>query len=225
MNCVVLKKEDEMPELPIIVALDNMSYSKAMDMARLLDGKVWGFKLSSLIVQYGISIIPGVRGYGQIFADLKFHDIPNTVRNHIQALDGKADLISVHASGGIDMMLAARETAVKSKIVAVTTLTSYGGELSRDEYVETITKIALANIDTIVCSGIELKTASAYAHMTTIVPGIRPLWYEKQDDQKRTITPREAMRCGADLLVIGRPITQNSDPLAALKRIGEELTA
>ena len=214
-----------MPELPIIVALDNMSYSKAMDMARLLDGRVWGFKLSSLIVEHGTSILPPMRECGRIFADLKFHDIPSIVGNHVAILDRKVDLISVHASGGVDMMSTAREAAVKSKIVAVTILTSYGGKVSRDEYIETITKITLANINTIVCSGIELKIASVYGHMTTIVPGIRPLWYEKQDDQKRTMTPGEAMRCGADLLVIGRPITQSSDPLVALELIEKELTA
>ena len=109
-----------MPELPIVVALDHMDYPKATSIARLLSGKILGFKLSSLVVEHGISILPTIREYGRIFADLKFYDIPNTIHNHVEILDGKADLISVHASGGIDMMRAAQETALQSKNIAIT---------------------------------------------------------------------------------------------------------
>ena len=200
----------------IIVALDGMSEKKSLSLAEKLSGLVWGFKVNDLLFE-DPRIIKKLKKFGNIFADAKLHDIPNTVSNSVSrlALLG-ADIITVHASGGREMMRAAKKAAGKSKIIAVTVLTSVTGNQKK-----IVLKLAheaqAAKLDGIVCSAQEVRYISA--RMLKIVPGIRLKPSVSKDDQKRTATPTEALKAGASLLVVGRPITQAKDPIKIIKEI------
>ncbi|MDP3730979.1 MAG: orotidine-5'-phosphate decarboxylase [bacterium] len=188
----------------IIIALDGMSEVEALRIAKLLKGKVWGFKINDLLFA-DPGIIKKLKKFGNVFADAKLYDIPNTVANSVRRLSAVgADMITVHASGGIEMMRAAKENAGHSKILAVTVLTSFKG--SQNKIVLKLAREAeKAGLDGIVCSGHELKYVSKLP-LLKVVPGIRPKGYNRKDDQKRTVTAEEAVKLGADYLVIGRPI-------------------
>ena len=203
----------------VIVALDNISQKEALRFAKMFKGRVWGFKVNDLLFG-NIEIIHKLRKFGKVFADAKLYDIPNTVANSVARLSkAGADMITVHASGGVEMMKSAKKNAIQSKIIAVTLLTSKEGN---NKEVARLTRDAIrAGVDGIVCSGHELslvKQIFGSKSLLKIVPGIRPVWYKKKDDQKRTITPEEAIKSGADYLVIGRPITNSADPVYALVR-------
>lgn len=238
---------------PIIIPLDGMDKNKALEMAEKLSGMVWGFKVNDLLDPYGVSIISELKKYGNVFADPKLHDIPNTVANRIKKYVAvKADLITVHASGGIEMMRAAVGASDKigimkaaagieeySQILAVTILTSLDEDTTHNIYgspvkakvLQLARDAKLANVDGIVCSAKELGMLSKHeelARLTKVTPGIRPDWYQaeaKKEDQKRVMTPAEAIKLGADLLVIGRPITKADDPVEAVERTNEEIEA
>ena len=204
-------------ENKIIVALDGISEMEALRIAKLLKGQVWGFKVNDLLFE-GPGIIKKLKKFGNVFADAKLYDIPNTVANSVKrlALAG-ADMVTVHASGGIEMMRVAKENAGHSKILAVTVLTSFRG--SQNKIVLKLAREAeKAGLDGIVCSGHELKYVSKIS-LLKVVPGIRPKDYNKKDDQKRTVTPKEAIKLGADYLVIGRPITKSKDPPQAFREM------
>ncbi|MEK7140026.1 MAG: orotidine-5'-phosphate decarboxylase [Patescibacteria group bacterium] len=142
-----------------------------------------------------------------------------------------ADIITVHTSGGIEMMKAAclgarsrrhaKRSASRTKIIAVTVLTSQ--KLSARKKVLDLARDAVAaGVDGIVCSGHELsavKKIKGIGERLIIVPGVRPLWYAKKDDQRRTMTPDKALSLGADHIVIGRPITEAKDPLIAVRSL------
>ncbi len=222
----------------IIIALDGMSSAKALRIAKKLNGYVWGFKVNDLLFD-NPKIIRQLKRYGNVFADAKLHDIPNTVANSVRKLAKLgADIITVHASGGKEMMKAAKLAAGKprttfmmnesrkvvrgkSKIIAVTILTSQ--KISSLKKVIELTHDAIAaGVDGIVCSGHELsvlKKIKGIGDRVIIVPGVRPSWYMKKDDQKRAMTPRKAISLGADYVVIGRPITESKDPLFALRKL------
>lgn len=209
----------------IIVSLDGITEIQALEVAQRLNGKVWGFKINDLVYE-SLDLIENLKKYGRIFIDVKLHDIPNTVANSIQRLSRhRADIITVHASGGIEMMKAAKSHAGNSKILAVTVLTS---EKTGDVgiVVKKLAEEALeAGVDGIVCSGHELEIIKDIPGINSkikVVPGIRPDWYHKKDDQVRTMTPYEAIERNADYVVIGRPITQDKDPIHALTRIMSE---
>lgn len=210
-----------MPELPkIVVALDGMLVKEGLSIAKKLSGLVWGFKINDLLFD-SISIIKKLKKYGEVFADAKLYDIPNTVSNSVLRLSAAgADMITVHASGGIEMMRAAKKSAGKSKIIAVTVLTSHDGNVKRS-VVSLVKDARLAGIDGVVCSAREVPFLPK--KLLKIVPGIRPVGYMSKDDQKRTATPQEATQAGADLLVIGRPITQSKDPVHAVQQILNEI--
>src|SRR3954468_7479737 len=109
----------------IIVALDNMEQQAALELARSLSGKVWGFKVNDLLLEYGCSIVNSLKRHGNVFADPKLHDTPNTVRNSVKRLAfAGADLITCHIAGGVKMLQAAVDEAGKAKIIGVTMLTS-----------------------------------------------------------------------------------------------------
>lgn len=205
----------------IIVALDGMTPKKALQIARKLHGHVWGFKVNDLLFE-DPHIIRSLKKYGNVFADAKLHDIPNTVANSTRKLaELGADIITVHASGGKEMMRAAQRVAGKSKIVAVTILASQKNTSLRK--VLTLARDAVAaGLDGIVCSGHEItgvKKIKGVGRRVIIVPGVRPSWHTKKDDQNRTMTPAKAISLGADYIVIGRPITQSKDPLKTIRRI------
>ncbi|MFH1496071.1 MAG: orotidine-5'-phosphate decarboxylase [Pseudomonadota bacterium] len=177
------------------------------------------------------------RGYG-VFLDLKFHDIPHTVA---QACKAAASLgvwmVNVHALGGRAMMNAAREALdslpKRPKLIAVTVLTSMGSNDLADlgiseepqQLVRRLARLAQeCRLDGVVCSAQEaaLLRQDLGANFCLVTPGIRPA-SASQDDQKRIMTPADALSAGADYLVIGRPITQAADPLQALQAIAQEI--
>lgn len=204
----------------IIIALDGMSSAEALRFAKKLKGSVWGFKVNDLLFSDS-NIIRKLKNFGKVFADAKLYDIPNTVANSVKKLrDAGADIITVHASGGVEMMKFAKKNVGKSKIIAVTVLTSQN---KNSKEVAKLTQDAIkAGVDGIVCSGTDLeiiKNISGSVKLLKIVPGIRPIWYKSKDDQKRKVTPVEAIKLGADYLVIGRPITFAKDPVKAVLKL------
>ena len=205
----------------IIVALDGMSAGRALKIAESLKDLVWGFKVNDLLYA-DFKIIKKLKKYGKVFADVKLYDIPNTVANSVQRLSKiGADIITVHASGGTEMMRIARKNSGKSKIMAVTILTSK--KLKSEREVLNLAKEAIkAEVDGLVCSGHELKSINKLKGAKSfikIVPGIRPIGFSKKDDQTRTMTAQEALKSGADYLVSGRPLTQSKNILRALKSL------
>jgi orotidine-5'-phosphate decarboxylase len=229
------------PRERILVALDTTDVDRAKALALTLKGHVGGIKIGKeFFTAHGPQGVREVAGDGQpLFLDLKFHDIPNTVAGAIRsALRLKPLILNVHAAGGVAMMKAAAEAAseagaARPLLIAVTVLTSLSDEDLADigvnantaEQVARLARLAQASgLDGVVCSPreIELVRQACGAEFKTVVPGIRPEW-AAAGDQKRIMTPRQAVDAGADYLVIGRPITGADDPVAAAERIGEEL--
>jgi orotidine-5'-phosphate decarboxylase len=206
----------------IIVSLDSITREEALRIAESLKGRVWGFKLNDLLYDPSLRLDDFLR-YGKVFADVKLHDIPNTVRNSVARLaDEGVDIITVHARGGHAMMEAAKEASGGTTVLGVTVLTSEPGDVTHE--VVALAKAALdANLDGVVSSGRELRVLrEAYPGALLVVPGIRPRSYVASDDQSRTVTPQEAIDGGADYLVIGRPIVEAENALIALDTICRE---
>ena len=177
-----------------------------------------------------------------IFLDLKLHDIPNTVAKGIESLSRLGvDFVTIHASGGRKMMEKARETAEKHaggsrrlKLLAVTQLTSTDQRMLNQELGipgdvrESVQKLASlacdAGMDGVICSGLEARWVKQAAGpgFLAVTPGIRPQGFSN-NDQKRIVTPREAVLNGADYLVVGRPVTQAPDPKKAFQSLVEEI--
>jgi orotidine-5'-phosphate decarboxylase len=221
---------------PIYVAIDTPDLDRALVLAKAVKRHAGGLKL-------GLEFFAanGPEGVGEIahlglplFLDLKLHDIPNTVAKAIQALRPlEPAVLTVHGAGGRAMLEDAKAAApAATKVVAVTVLTSLdeddlaatgiGG--SPHDQVERLARLAKsAGLDGIVCSGNEVKAArKAWANGFFVVPGIRPP-DANSADQKRVMTPRKAMDCGASILVIGRPVTGAPDPDEALRAIAATL--
>lgn len=164
----------------------------------------------------------------ELFLDLKFFDIPNTVYHAVRnvCLIKAVSLLTIHASGGTEMIKAAvrarNDTNSKAKIICVTKLTS---ENACIEDVLTLTNVAIkANADGIVCSVAEVAAVRCLYgdELVIVTPGIRPEWYNIMDDQVRIATPKNAFDAGSNVIVIGRPITQSDNALEALKKIIED---
>ncbi|HEY1632808.1 MAG TPA: orotidine-5'-phosphate decarboxylase [Rhizomicrobium sp.] len=225
-----------MTKNPIFVALDTPDLSKAFALASSVKPYVGGYKVGlEFITANGPDGIRKIVALGvPVFADVKFHDIPNTVAGAARELAKVgAALFNVHASGGEAMMRAAREAAPESKIIAVTVLTSMsdadleavGQERPADAQVARLAKLAqLSGLDGVVCSPREigLVRKACGADFLIVTPGVRPKG-AGLDDQSRVMTPAEAARAGADILVVGRPITAAADPAAAARAIFEEV--
>jgi orotidine-5'-phosphate decarboxylase len=228
----------------IVFPLDFSTPEEAVGFAALLRGHVGLFKVGlELFVTAGPSLLARVGGEGGsgIFLDLKFHDIPATVRSASRAAARLgARFISVHAGGGAKMLEAAVEGAgAETGVLAVTALTSLGREDLAEIGVrrELTDPSALvlhwaglakaAGCAGVVCSGLEVEAVRREfgEAFVTMVPGIRPAWGDvPSDDQARMATPADAVRRGADYLVIGRPIRLASDPADAAARIAREIS-
>ncbi len=223
----------------IIVALDYQSASQTLEFVDTLDPKLCRLKVGKeLFTREGPAVVSALvsRGF-DVFLDLKYHDIPNTVAG---ACSAAADLgvwmVNVHASGGTRMMEAAR-TAVEASgtsmlLIGVTVLTSMDSsdlfELSvqgtPEEHVMRLARLAQSSgLDGIVCSAKEVQMIKQAfgTDFLAVTPGIRPKGSE-QDDQRRIVTPADARQLGVDYMVVGRPITQASEPLMALANIHSE---
>lgn len=218
----------------IVIPLDGMNREQSLKLAEKLAPYVWGFKVNDLLIDCGLSIVKELRAIGKVFADPKLHDIPNTVANGIKKLTAAgADLITVHASGGEKMLQAAAENAGSAKILAVTVLTSMTDTDAEYVYAKNAGAavahlamlVAKAGVSGVVCSPQELSLLmenQTTAGLYKVIPGVRPTW-AGADDQKRVMTPGEAIKMGADLLVVGRPITGHADPIEAAKLVNAEV--
>jgi orotidine-5'-phosphate decarboxylase len=224
----------------IIVPLDFPDAGAALALAARLDPALCRVKVGKeLYVAAGPSVVGALQDRGfEVFLDLKFHDIPNTVAGACRAAARLGVwMLNVHASGGEAMMRAAREAlAAVSRpplLIGVTVLTSLGeGDLQRVglhgsvlENVERLAALAKGSgLDGVVCSAMEASRLRAAhgAGFRLVTPGIR-LAGAPGDDQARVVTPAEALRRGADYLVIGRPIAQAPDPVAVLQSIRTSL--
>ncbi len=226
---------------PIIVALDVPDAESALKLATQLTPVVGAFKVGKeLFTAAGPDVVRRIRSAGgNVFLDLKFHDIPNTVAKAVEAatrLD--VQMLTVHTSGGPAMLRAAEKSAQDTArslgrtpplVLGVTVLTSLDSDdlgavgVNSDvaTQVERLAKLAAAcGLRGLVCSPLEIAMLRKIlpAEMQLVTPGIRP-GDAKADDQKRTMSPKEAIAAGASWLVIGRPITAAADPLAAAKKI------
>jgi orotidine-5'-phosphate decarboxylase len=225
----------------IFCAIDTPDLADALLLAELLAGEVGAIKLGKeFFTAHGPDGVRKVAACGhKIFLDLKYHDIPNTVAGAIRAAAGlNCTVLTVHASGGPAMLEAAMAAAAEAgrkrpKVVAVTVLTSLDdGDLAAvgqhgpaaDQVLRLARLAEASGLDGVVCSPHEVgllrrEIGDAFA---LVVPGVRPDW-AGADDQKRVMTPGEAIAAGADHLVIGRPITKSADPVGAARRIAVEI--
>ena len=240
---------DAHPRSSLIVALDFDSLSTALKFAEKVADLVGMFKIGSqLFTTAGPEAVRQVAKLNaDIFLDLKYHDIPNTVAGAVLAAAAlpRVQLLNVHALGGTAMMQAAAQAvsagvpmgADRTRLLAVTLLTSMDAKTVREVGVggppkTRVLKLAKlsqkAGVDGVVASVQEAKAIrkACGREFLIVTPGVRPKTAElKKDDQARTATPREAIRAGADFIVVGRPILAAADPRAAAQEIVDEIAA
>ncbi len=230
----------------LVIALDVDNDAEALGLVAELRDSVGMFKVGhQLFTAYGPDIVRRIIGMGgRVFLDLKYHDIPNTVaKASTEAVKLGVSIFNVHALGGLDMMsaavYAAKEAAEKCNLpapimLAVTVLTSMDGRSLRRELkitrslprqVAHLARLSQrAGMSGVVASPQEIKMLrrSVRGEFLILTPGVRPTWAEK-DDQKRVMTPGEAVRTGADFIVVGRPVLKARDRKAAVEKILEEM--
>ncbi|MCL4490535.1 MAG: orotidine-5'-phosphate decarboxylase [Nitrospirae bacterium] len=230
----------------LIIALDVSNADRALDIVDRLGDYAGVFKVGfELFVSAGPSVVERIRNKGKkVFLDLKFHDIPNTVsKAAVAATRLGVYMFNAHTSGGLEMMVRCREAVdevclkeklVKPKIVGVTVLTSLENGILKNElciqhgvraHVKHLALLALkAGLDGVVASPHEISMIKQNCgrEFLVVTPGIRPSWVPP-DDQKRTATPKDALREGADYIVMGRGIVKQDDPVKALELISLEI--
>jgi orotidine-5'-phosphate decarboxylase len=222
----------------LIVALDVNTTTEADGIVTAIGDSVQWYKVGKqLFTQAGPEAVRQLKDRGKkVFLDLKFHDIPNTVAQAVRsAADIGADMTNVHASGGRAMLEAAAQAAAErdTLLIAVTVLTSMnqdaltgiGIDATPEQQVVRLATLAqAAGVPGVVCSAHEINAlrAACGPGFKLVVPGIRPAG-SAHGDQKRVMTPAEATAAGADYIVVGRPITQASDPAAAARAVLAEL--
>jgi orotidine-5'-phosphate decarboxylase len=233
---------------PILVALDVPAAAEALALADTLRGSVGGYKVGSqLFTAAGPDVVRALVARGdRVFLDLKFHDIPNTVRGAVAAAaDLGAWMVNVHAAGGLAMMEAARDAATERAaktgrarplVIAVTVLTSLDAAMlaavgvHRDPLAQVVHLAQLARkagLDGVVASPLETRAIreACGPDFVVVTPGIRGGGAASgPDDQQRTMAPADAMRAGSSYLVVGRPITGAADPRDAARRISDEVS-
>lgn len=229
-----------MREARPVIALDFPSFEAVKQFLALFPaGESLYLKVGmELYYATGPEIVSYLKDLGHsVFLDLKLHDIPNTVKSAMKVLSHLGvDMTNVHASGGVEMMKAAREGLGKeAKLIAVTQLTSTSEEQMRDfqniqtslqeSVIHYAKKTAEAGLDGVVCSAQEVKLIKEATSQDFIclTPGIRPSG-AVLGDQKRVMTPADAYQIGSDYIVVGRPITQATDPVVAYHAIKDEWT-
>ncbi len=206
----------------LIVALDVDSYERATALVEELSAVVEIFKVGSQIfTRVGPHIVEFITGQGKkCFLDLKFHDIPNTVAKAVESATAlRVFMLTVHASGGEEMLRAAASVPNRPLLLGVTVLTSVAGNVVGEA-------LRLANLskecglDGVIASPQEIRPirAALGEKFLIVTPGIRPAWSEA-GDQKRIMTPAEAVAAGADYIVVGRPIIAASNTAEAARRI------
>ena len=232
----------------MILALDVAESDHALEIVDKFKDYINIYKVGlELFTTAGPGIVEEIQKRGKkVFLDLKFHDIPNTVtKAALSATRLGVYMFNVHASGGFEMMRKCRDSVVemclkenleRPKILGVTVLTSLSKEILTDElgiqyglrtHVRHLSSLALkAGLDGVVASAREVELIRNHCGKGFIIvtPGIRPSW-TPPDDQKRTLTPKEAIREGSDYLVIGRAVLQQPDPIKAVELISLEILA
>ncbi|MGQ9778775.1 MAG: orotidine-5'-phosphate decarboxylase [Bacillota bacterium] len=229
----------------LILALDLPTLREAEEVVAELCGEVGFFKIGlELFCAAGPAAVEMVHRHGgRVFLDLKFHDIPNTVAGAVRRVTAMGvEMLNLHAAAGFAALAAAVEAARETATVhgrpapillGVTVLTSLAAEdlaaqnvsVPVERQVATLAAMAhAAGLDGVVCAGNEVRTIKRTCgkEFLTVVPGIRPAWAGTQD-QKRTMTPAAALACGADYLVLGRPVLAAADRRSALARILAEM--
>ncbi|MEE8129357.1 MAG: orotidine-5'-phosphate decarboxylase [Vicinamibacterales bacterium] len=223
----------------LLIALDVDSAARAMALTDQLRDVAGGFKIGSrLFTAEGPAIVRRVAESGaRVFLDLKYHDIPNTVAGAVRAAaDLGVWMLTVHTAGGADMLRAAKEAAdAGPRIVGVTVLTSLDEAALRRlgisrgvaDHVDELAGLAQeAGIDGVVASPLEIERIRGRCGgtFTVVTPGIRNPSGDAPDDQRRTLSAADAIRAGADYLVVGRPIIAAPDPRAAAAQIAKQIT-
>jgi len=235
-----------MTDARIITALDFSNADDALALAEKLDPALTRIKVGKeLFTRAGPTVVADLHAMKfDVFLDLKFHDIPNTVAGAVRAAaEMGVWMMNVHACGGERMLQAARqavdETGHKSLLIAVTVLTSLTDDdmpalgvphRVAEQVIRFAELTATSGLDGVVCSsqevaGIKQAVAASCPNFLTVTPGIRPATHQSQDDQRRTLTPTKAIANGSDFLVIGRPITQAPNPNDALSAANDEVRA
>lgn len=233
----------------ICIALDVDSGVEAIELTKNLGDLAGIFKVGSqLFTSEGPEIVRQiVRSGSRVFLDLKYHDIPNTVKNTAMvAVQLGVSIFNVHSSGGYEMMVettdvvqneAVKQNMPKPLILGITVLTSISPPVLSNElkvtlpmkkYVVHLAKLAQkAGLDGVVASPLEIDLIrqSCGPGFTILTPGVRPAWSLDVHDQKRVMTPKDAIELGADYIVIGRPIIKAPDPVLAAKKLLRELSA
>ena len=218
----------------IIVAIDETTFNRASEIIDNLDPKKCMVKIGSIAfnsIGHKIVDYASKKGF-DVFLDLKLHDIPNTVAKSVKTLSSlPIKMLTIHTSGGQNMMMAAMEAVngADIKIIGVTALTSLNDadtidifQRNASEQVNKMLDLAeLSAINGVVCSPHELKLVRNRNSLLSITPGIR--LNDLNDDQKRVMTPKEAIDLGADYLVIGRPITASKNIIKSLNEIYESI--
>ena len=236
------------PKDRIILALDVPDYEEAVRIAYKFEEHIEIFKVGSeLFTAVGPEIIKKINSMGKkVFLDLKYHDIPNTVSGAAAAaMELGVFMFNVHTLGGFEMMKKTTQTLIeislkknipRPKLIGVTILTSIDQNILNNELgigqrlssqVKHLSALALrAGLDGVVASPQELEIIRGHCGcgFLIVTPGIRPSWTSK-DDQRRTMTPKEALKKGADYLVLGRAVISQPDPLSALALIEKEVAS
>ncbi len=209
----------------IICALDFENLSEAENLVEKLKGELKFFKIGlQLFIRYGPEAVRMVRRHGaEVFLDLKIHDIPSICAKAVaSAAETGSFSTTIHIAASPEALRAAsavRKSSGQPKIWGVTVLSSAGAGDSMQAASDALS----CGLDGVVVSGADLKRVKeSFPNLECVVPGIRPASYSLKDDQKRVLTPSEAVCCGADYLVIGRPIRNSENPLETVKEIKKD---
>jgi len=222
----------------VVLSADDYGREGLISLVKKIGGKVYCVKIHNLYDQYGPQIVKDLREAGakKVWIDAKLHDIPNTVKLRAAAIASSgADILTVHASGGVEMLKGAKEGFGKGKVFAVTALTSLDDNAIKNIYnaqdaKELVGRLAVlvkeSGVDGLVCSPHEivmLREKSEFDSLELVIPGIRSAGVDS-NDQKRFDTPGNALKAGANFLVMGRQITKSADPVAALESLDKEIS-
>ncbi len=210
----------------LIVALDVDSFEQAAALVERLGDSVETYKVGSqLFTRVGPKMVEFLHARGhRCFLDLKFHDIPNTVAKAVESATAlRVAMLTVHTIGGADMLRAAASVPQHPLLLGVTVLTSVGGDVA-DEVVRRAKLAAECGLEGVVASPHEIKLIRHVVgdKIAIVTPGIRPAW-AAAGDQKRMMTPAEAVAAGASYIVVGRPILAATDPIQAAQRVIAEM--